>query len=213
MLLVDKPKGMTSHDVVDVVRKATGEKRVGHAGTLDPNATGLLIVGVGREETRKLEDLTKNTKKTYIADIFLGEEKDTDDSEGKTVSESKVKPSLEKVESAVNGFVGEQEQTPPAYSAIKLGGKKAYELARKGEIVKIKPRGITIYRADILEYEYPILKVEFEVSAGTYIRSIAHDIGRKLKTFGFLKELRRTRIGEFSVEAAKSLEEIKQLQQ
>ncbi len=213
LLLVDKPKGMTSHDVVDVVRKATGERRVGHAGTLDPNATGLLIVGVGREETRKLEDLTKNTKKTYIADIFLGEEKDTDDVEGKTVLESKVKPSLEEVKSAVNGFEGEQEQIPPAYSAVKLGGKKAYELARKGEAVKIKPRSITIYRADILEYKYPILKVEFEVSSGTYIRSIAHDIGRKLGTFGFLKELRRTRIGEFSVEAAKSLEEIKQLQQ
>ncbi|HEX6977064.1 MAG TPA: tRNA pseudouridine(55) synthase TruB [Patescibacteria group bacterium] len=213
MLLIDKPKGMTSHDVVDVVRRATGERRVGHAGTLDPNATGLLIVGVGREETRKLEELTRNTKKTYVADIYLGEERDTDDIEGKVVSTSEVKPDLEEVKKVMLEFVGEQEQTPPQYSAVKVGGKKAYELARGGKEVKIKPKKITIYKADILSYKYPTLKVEFEVSSGTYIRSIAHDLGRKLGSFGYLKDLRRTKIGEFSVDTAKSLEEIKQLQQ
>ncbi len=208
MLLVDKPKGMTSHDVVDVVRRVTGEKRVGHAGTLDPNATGLLIIGVGREETKKLEDLTKNTRKTYIAEIFLGEERDTDDSEGKVVLKSDVTSRPHEVEKVVGEFVGKQSQTPPSYSAIKIKGKKAYELARKGSEVKLEPREIVVYSAKILNYSYPLLTVEFDVSSGTYIRTLAHDIGRRLGTYGFLKELRRTKIGKFSVEEALSLEEI-----
>lgn len=208
MLLIDKPKGMTSHDVIDVVRHATGEKRVGHAGTLDPNATGLLIVGVGREETRKLETLTKNTRKTYIAEIFLGEERDTDDSEGKVTFKSDIAAESQEVERVVGEFVGKQTQNPPSYSAVKIKGKKAYELARKGQEVKLKPREIVVYSAKILNYSYPLLTAQFDVSSGTYIRSLARDIGRKLGTYGFLKELRRTKIGKFSVEEALSLEEI-----
>lgn len=211
LLLIDKPKGLTSHDVVDLVRRASGEKRVGHAGTLDPNATGLLIVGVGREETKKLSELTKSTKKTYLAEIFLGEERDTDDSEGRITSKNEDKiPTSDEVNKVVMSFLGEQEQIPPSFSAVKLQGKKAYELARKGKVVEIKPRKITVYKAKLLDYKYPILKLEFEVSPGTYIRSLARDMGCKLGTFGYLKELRRTKIGKFSLRDAISLEEIKQ---
>lgn len=209
-LLIDKPKGMTSHDVVNRVRKITGERRVGHAGTLDPNATGLLVVGVGRESTKLLSEISKNKNKTYEAEIFLGEERTTDDVEGEVTNKSdeKIKPEIDEISSVLKTFEGEQEQIPPIYSAIKLKGKKAYELARKGEAPEMEPRKVNIYSIKLLEYNYPILKIVCDVSSGTYIRSIARDIGRKLKTFGYLKELRRTNIGEFSVDKAQDLQQL-----
>lgn len=208
-LLIDKPKGMTSHDVVDCVRKITGEKRVGHGGTLDPNATGLLIVGVGREATKKLAEIAQNTKKTYEAEIVLGETRDTDDAEGKIISQSlSLKKKSEEVERVVNSFLGEQEQIPPAYSAIKLKGKKAYELARRGEIPELKPRTITVYEIEVNGYEWPILKITLTVSSGTYIRAIARDIGEKLGSGAYLQNLRRTQIGEYSVMNAYTVDQL-----
>lgn len=209
-LLINKPKGMTSHDVVYRVRRITGEKKVGHGGTLDPNATGLLIVGVGRESTKQLGEITKNTNKEYLAEITLGEERSTDDSEGKVVDVSDVKEiTKEKVEKVVNSFIGEQEQIPPIYSAIKKDGKKAYQLARKGKEVKMEPRKVTVYEAEIVNYKFPVVEVRFKVSSGTYIRSLARDIGRKLGTYGYLSNLKRTKIGDYDLKNAVELDDLK----
>ena len=209
-LLIDKPKGMTSHDVIDGVRRITGERRVGHAGTLDPNATGLLIVGVGREATRKLGKIAKDTKKTYIAEIFLGETRDTDDVEGKTVKSTSLSLRLNQreIKQILKKFAGEQEQVPPAYSAIKIKGKKAYELAREGKSLSLSSRKVVIYSIKLLKYKYPVLKIETEVSSGTYIRALARDIGEKLGCGAYLKNLRRTGIGNYKIENAVVLEKI-----
>lgn len=212
LLLIDKPKGITSHDVIDRVRRITGERRVGHAGTLDPNATGLLIVGVGREDTKKLGEITKNTNKTYEAEIFLGEERDTDDIEGKVVNTGSeiTQPTESDIKRVLKDFTGELSQVPPAYSAIKIKGRKSYDLARKGKEVKLEPRKVTVHSIELKDYRYPILYIVCEVSSGTYIRSLARDIGRSLGTYGYLKELRRTKVGEFSVEKAQSLQQLQQ---
>ncbi len=207
LLLIDKPKGWTSHDVVAKLRRVLHEKRIGHAGTLDPNATGLLIVGVGREETRKLGAIAKDTKKEYIATITLGQSRDTDDIEGIVIHENNsVIPTQEQVRATVVHFVGEQSQIPPAYSAIKMEGKKAYDLARAGKQVTMEARSITVFEAEIVEYLYPTLVCRFVVSSGTYIRSLARDIGEALATYAFLSDLRRTKIGEYSVENAQTLD-------
>ena len=209
-ILVDKPKGLTSHDVVDRVRQITGERRVGHAGTLDPNAMGLLIVGVGRESTRKLGAIAKGTRKTYVADVILGEERDTDDAEGKVTERAKgvLPPSKHEVERTLNDFVGEGKQIPPRFSAIKLKGKKAYELAREGKKITLQPRNISVYRIFLMRYSYPKLTFEADVSAGTYIRALARDIGRQLGMGAYLSDLRRTAIGKYSVEQAVQLESL-----
>ena len=172
-LLIDKPKGITSHDVIDRIRKITDIRRTGHAGTLDPNATGLLIVGVGRESTKELWTKFGKMDKTYVAEITLGEERETDDSVGKIrnsnieirngsakltiLSSSMDKSQFSKSQmlKTLNLFLGEQMQTPPIYSAIKSGGKKAYEEARKGKVLKVEPRKVTIYSIKLLEYEAP----------------------------------------------------------
>lgn len=212
ILLVNKPKGITSHDVVDRLRKITGERRVGHGGTLDPNATGLLIVGIGRESTKLLGSVARNTKKTYIAEIFLGEERDTDDVEGIPVrfaeQNGTKKPERQGIINILKTFEGEQMQTPPSYSAIKLKGKKAYEVARRGGAPVLGPRKVTVYSIKVVKYGYPILELELEVSSGTYIRAIARDLGKKLGTYGYLKELKRTKIGNYNLEDAMNLENI-----
>lgn len=212
IFLIDKPKGWTSFDVVAKVRGILKEKKVGHAGTLDPNATGLLIVATG-VDTKKLGEITKNTTKTYEAEIILGETRDTDDVEGKVTSKNEeIIPTIDEIKSVISLFMGEIEQIPPSFSAIKLNGKKAYDLARAGREVKLAPRKVTIYKADFVSYKYPVLKVNFEVSAGTYIRSLARNIGEKLGTGAYLNELRRTKVGEYSVEKAISLQELQQRQ-
>jgi tRNA pseudouridine55 synthase len=209
-LLIDKEKGLTSHDIVDEVRKITGERKVGHGGTLDPMATGLLIVAVGRESTKKLGVLTKNTSKTYLADIFLGEERDTHDAEGKVVEKKKdfPAPAESLVENLLSGFKGETEQMPPKYSAIKIGGKKAYDLARKGEDVLLEKRKITIHDIRLVSYNFPVIKIKTEVSAGTYIRALARDIGREIGFGAYLKNLRREKIGKYSVDEAVKLSDL-----
>lgn len=209
-LLVDKPKGITSHDVVDRIREVTGERKVGHAGTLDPNATGLLIVGVGRDSTKKLGLILKD-KKTYQAEIILGEERETDDVEGKVhISNSGVgsEVSKDKILTILKSFIGVKMQIPPLYSAIKIKGKKAYELARKGKTVELKPRRITIYSIKLVAYRYPTIKVEVEVSGGTYIRALARDIGRKIGCGAYLNELRRTKIGKLNITDSVVLERL-----
>lgn len=217
-LLIDKPKGITSHDVVDKVRKIVGENppkttysggqvKVGHAGTLDPNATGLLIVGVGRDSTKKLSKITKD-KKTYEAEIYLGEERDTDDDEGMVVTKATgvLAPSEKEIISTLSSFLGNQEQIPPAYSAIKIKGKKAYELARRGKKLQLKPRKVTIHSIKLLSYKFPILKIKTNVSSGTYIRALARDIGLKLGLGAYLRNLRRTKIGNYDIKNAVALE-------
>jgi len=206
-LLIDKPKGMTSHDVVNRVRRVVGERKVGHGGTLDPNATGLLIVGVGRAATKRLGEIAQKTKKSYEAEIILGEERDTDDVEGRIVKKNeKEKPSKNNVEAVLKELTGEIEQIPPTFSAIKMDGKKAYELARKGKEVKMEVRKVTVYKSELADYQYPVLRVVFEVSSGTYIRALARDIGRKLGCGAYLVNLRRTQIGKFKIVQAVSLE-------
>lgn len=206
-LLIDKPAGITSHDVVDRVRKITGERTVGHAGTLDPFATGLLIVGVGRAATKQLGNIVK-TEKEYIGTAVLGATSNTQDGTGVlTTTPSPQFPSKEKIIETINSFIGKQKQTPPMFSAKKVKGRKLYELARKGEEVKREPVDITIYECDLISYEQPRLTFRVRCSSGTYIRTLAHDIGTKLGTGAYLESLRRTKIGEYSVENAQKLPE------
>jgi len=211
LLLVDKPKGMTSHDVVDFVRKESGERRIGHGGTLDPNATGLLIIGVGRESTRRLGMVAKGMKKRYVAQLVLGEERDSDDVEGKIINTNEdIIPSFNQIKAVITEFVGTIEQIPPSYSAVKIEGRKAYDLARKGEKVEMKPRTVTIYSIELTDYHYPRLVIKCEVSSGTYIRALARDIGRKLGCGAYLAELRRTAIGSYRIENAIELSGLKE---
>ena len=209
-LYVDKPVGITSHDVIDKIRKITDIKKVGHGGTLDPNASGLLIVGVGKPATKRLSEFTTKKTKTYTAEIYLGETRDTDDSEGKVVKSTNIssQPSSNDINNALKRFKGELLQTPPQFSAIKKGGKKAYEVARKGGKIKLEPRKINIYEIKLIKYDFPILEINCSVSSGTYIRALARDIGEFLETGAYLKELRRTSIGDVNIKDATKLSEI-----
>ena len=209
ILLIDKPKGWTSFDVVAKVRGTLHEKKVGHGGTLDPNATGLLIIGTGND-TKKLDDITKNQNKTYEAEIILGATSTTDDVMGTITqtqrdSSATLRMTETEIKKLLKSFEGEQMQMPPQFSAIKINGKKSYDQARKGIEVKLTPRKVTIYSIKLIEYKYPLLKIICEVSSGTYIRSIARDLG------GYLNELRRTKVGEYTVQKAINLSELPQL--
>ncbi|MFH1193556.1 MAG: tRNA pseudouridine(55) synthase TruB [bacterium] len=194
--------GPTSHDIIDELRKITGERRIGHAGTLDPFASGLLIVAVGREATRNIAQFVKHDK-TYIAKLHLGATSDTFDRTGiiKT-QEHKNKKTKKQIQNVLQKFIGEQMQTPPMYSAKKVGGKKLYELARQGIEIERKPVNIKIDYIKILKFEYPGLEIETRVSSGTYIRSLAHDIGQTLGCGAYLEELERTEIGNFKLKNA-----------
>jgi tRNA pseudouridine55 synthase len=201
-ILVDKPVGMSSHAVVHALRRLTGVKRIGHAGTLDPAASGLLILAIGRNCTKQLGRFLKSGKE-YEAEIELGRETDTYDAVGKTVKQIVGPwPESGKVESALAGFVGPQEQTAPMYSAKKVKGRKLYKLALKGQTVEIKPSLIEIYGLELLSYEPPFLRVRVACSSGTYIRSIAHDLGAVLGTGACLSALRRTKSGLFGISSA-----------
>lgn len=209
-LLINKPKGITSHDVIDELRKITGIRKIGHAGTLDPNATGLLIVGIGRESTKKLGNIAKNTTKQYKAEIRLGIEKDTDDAEGKTIHKTEIETEIETEEiiKTLDGLTGKQEQMPPLFSAIKVDGKKAYVLARKGKSISLSPRKITIHSINLIDYSYPVLHIACHVSSGTYIRSLARDIGKKLGCGAYLKNLKRIKIGDYNIVNATKLKDL-----
>lgn len=209
-LLIDKPPGMTSHDVVATVRRRWRVRKAGHAGTLDPLATGLLIVGVG-SSTRSLRMLAR-LPKTYEAEITLGATSETDDAEGTIRTpddrQQTAEPTVSDVERALKEFVGTMEQVPPAYSAVKVRGVPAYRRARRGERVTLQPRQVTVYEADVLAYRYPLLHVCWTVSAGTYVRALARDLGQALGTGAYLSALRRTAIGHFLVTEAHALSSI-----
>ncbi len=207
VIVVDKPEGPTSHDVVSTVRRGTGVRKVGHAGTLDPRASGVLVLCMG--PATRLSEYLSETAKRYVATIRFGESTETYDAEGSTTSTSSEIPSRTQIEAALEKFRGEIEQVPPPYSAIKLQGRKAYELARAGESVDLDSRSITVYELTLLEYEPPDLKIRVECSAGTYIRSLAHDLGESLSTAAHLSALRRTKAGPFSLDEAVSLDELK----
>ena len=207
ILLVDKPKGWTSHDVVAKLRGITGIKKIGHGGTLDPMATGLLVIGIG-SATKRLEQFVQGDK-TYLAELTLGATSPTDDAEGEPAPRAGVKPpSGEAVGAVLQKFTGAQEQLPPVYSAIKTGGKKAYVEARAGRVPERKPRLVTIHELTLVAYDYPRLEVRTAVSKGTYIRALARDIGEALGTGAYLSALRRERIGACSVEQAHRLSEL-----
>jgi tRNA pseudouridine55 synthase len=207
-ILINKPAGITSHDVVDKLREITKIRRIGHSGTLDPFATGLLILGIGREFTKNLSIFQKKDKE-YIATLKLGAESDTFDREGNIVEKKIEKiPERKEIEEVLKSFLGEIEQIPPAFSAKKIKGKKLYELARKGIKVKPKPQKVKIYEISILEYKFPHLKIKVKCSSGTYIRSLANDIGKKLGCGAFVEELIRTKIGEFSLKSAVELSKL-----
>ncbi len=211
IILIDKPADISSFGVVAKVRgylkaKYGHKVKVGHTGTLDPFATGLLILLSGKM-TKKSNDFLKKDK-TYEATLKLGYTSTTGDPEGEITKIAEIdKPSLDTIKSTLQTFVGTISQTPPAFSAIKINGQRAYKLARKGEKVEIPSRNVTIYSIDILDYNYPELKIRTHVSSGTYIRSLAEDIGKALKTGAYLTALRRTEIDHYKVEDAKSLED------
>lgn len=206
-ILIDKPAGITSHDVVNKLRRVTGERRIGHAGTLDPFATGLLILGIGRAATRELGNFLKLDKK-YTAALYLDAISDTHDRTGKITELPKKEISETDIKKVLKKFIGEQDQTPPMFSAKKIDGKKMYELARKGIEVERQPVKITIYDLEFLGYEYPILKISVHCSSGTYIRSLADDIGKTLDSGAYLEELRRTKIGAYEIKDAHKLDTV-----
>ena len=211
ILLVNKPPGPTSHDIVDDVRKITGESRVGHTGTLDPFAEGLLIVLVGREATKRQAEFLKLDKE-YIATLRFGAETDTDDITGSSLSFARdrgQKITINDTKRVIQKFIGEISQIPPDYSAIKIKGKKAYELARKGEKPKLEPRKINIYNIKILNYEWPLLELTVQCSSGTYIRALARDIGRDLGCGAYLEKLIRTKIGKYSLKDAVTIDALR----
>ena len=206
-LNVYKPKGKTSHDVVAILRRVTKIKQIGHTGTLDPFAEGVLPICIGKA-TRLIEYL--NDGKAYIGTVQLGKSTTTYDLEGETVDVSDKTPDIEEIENELNNFRGNIEQLPPIYSAIKVNGKKLYEYARKGEEVEIKPRSVNINELKILNYdqENRILELYIKCSKGTYIRSIAHDLGKNLGCFGYLIKLVRVKAGDFEVENSIKLEDL-----
>lgn len=208
ILLVDKPAGITSFDCIRRLRKQLGVKKIGHAGTLDPMATGLMIFLVG--SSTKLATSFLKHDKSYDAEITLGFNSSTGDKEGDLTAISEKAPDLSGVEAILPKFTGLIKQTPPAYSAIKIDGKAAYKRARSGEKVEIPEREVTIYSLNLGSYEYPKLNVSTHVSSGTYIRTLAEDIGKSLGTGAYLSNLRRTTIGDYTIEQAKPLEDVTQ---
>lgn len=206
-LIIDKPAGWTSHDVVAKMRGILKERKIGHLGTLDPLATGVLVLAVGRDSTKKISEYM-GCDKEYEAVVELGKTSDTYDREGKVeVLDGLVeKISEEKVREALLSFEGETIQMPPAFSAKKIAGKKAYELARAGKPVELKPVKVRMEFSKI-EIESPFVKFIVKVSSGTYIRSLAHDLGQKLGCGGILVDLRRTSVGDFLLKDAKKIED------
>ena len=210
---VIKPSGITSHDVVNKIRTITGEKRVGHGGSLDPFAEGVLVIGISRESTKQLQDILKNTGKEYIAVMELGKISTTGDPDGK-IEESDNREGVSKISKAdfkevLKTFVGEIEQTPPDYSAIKINGVPAYKKARKGEQLALKKRKVLVKKLELVNFDPPLVKIKAVVSSGTYIRSLVEDIGNALGVGAYTRELVRTRVGQFGLENCKTISELK----
>ena len=198
ILNVDKPKGMTSRDVVNVVQRMIRPVKVGHAGTLDPLATGVLVLLVGR--ATRLTEYIHSVSKTYVGTFELGKVSDTEDIEGEvTKRDVFAVPNMETVKAVVASFLGVQQQMPPAFSALKVNGKRAYDLARNGEKVELQTREIHVLQIEVVAYEYPVLTIEIKCSSRTYIRSLGRDIGEALHTGAVMTDLQRTSIGAFKI--------------
>lgn len=205
-IVIDKPEGWTSHDVVAKMRGLLHEKTIGHLGTLDPLATGVLVLAVTRESTKQIQNYMKLDKE-YEVELELGKISDTYDREGKVEATGADLSTLtpERVEQVLATFWGTHEQMPPAFSAKKINGKKAYELARAGKPVELKAVQVTMQGKD-LEVDLPFVRFTVTVSSGTYVRSLVHDFGQALGTGAVLTRLRRTRVGEFTLAEARSIE-------
>jgi tRNA pseudouridine55 synthase len=199
VLVVDKPIGMTSHDVVNAIRYGTGIRRAGHTGTLDPRASGVLVILIG--PAVRLSEYVSASDKRYQAIIRMGASTDTFDADGRFVRPSNVTVNVpeSQFEEVLKTFVGEIEQTPPPYSAVKIRGRRAYDMARRGEEVQIAPRKINVYHLEVLEWAPPEVVVDVHCSSGTYVRSLANDLGEKLGCGAYLVGLRRTKSGRFSL--------------
>jgi len=207
LLTIDKPEGMTSHDVVQRVRRWSKQRRVGHLGTLDPLATGVLPIALG--EATKLSKLLTHGDKVYRGRIRFGVETTTYDREGEVTATTEGPwPDLARIEQGLGAFRGEIDQVPPPFSAVKRDGETAYARARRGEEVTLEPRRVTLHRVDVLAYEAPVLEIEVHCTAGTYLRSLAHDLGRALGCGAHLADLIRTRSGPFDLTQAVKLDDL-----
>ncbi len=206
VIIIDKPQGKTSHDIVCIMRKKFGTRRVGHTGTLDPMATGVLPICIGNA-TRASDMLTESDKK-YRAQLLLGKRTDTLDIEGDVFEERAVNVTEQEIRDVIDTFIGEIDQIPPMYSAIKKDGKKLYELARQGIEIEREPRRINIYSIDIIDINIPYITVDVHCSKGTYIRSLCDDIGTKLGTGAVMTNLRRTYTAGFSIDDAYTIEQL-----
>ncbi|HEX6303643.1 MAG TPA: tRNA pseudouridine(55) synthase TruB [Anaerolineales bacterium] len=210
VLVVDKPVGMTSHDVVQVIRRGTGIRRAGHTGTLDPRASGVLVVLIG--PAVRLSEYVSASDKRYQATIQLGSSTDTYDSEGTITGNTTSVDGIteEQFLEILESFEGDIQQVPPPYSAVKVKGKKAYEMARKGEEVELEARDIKVYTLDLLEWAPPEVVIDVYCSSGTYVRSLANDLGKELGVGAHLIGLRRTRSGRFTLRDAVPLRRLKE---
>ena len=209
LLVIDKPSGPTSHDIVAKVRRATGIKRVGHAGTLDPLATGVVVIGIGRA-TRLLR-YVQESPKVYIARVRFGIATDSLDADGRETARAPMPVTEKQVASALSGFRGNIQQTPPMVSAIQVGGRRLHEMARAGEEIERQPRPVEVFSIEVVGFEggeFPLATIAVECSKGTYIRVLADDIARVLGGRAHLEELRRTRIGSFGLEQALTVENL-----
>lgn len=213
LLLIDKPSGWTSFDIVAKVRGLVKQElrtpspkvKVGHTGTLDPLATGLLVLTLG-SYCKRAQEFSK-LDKVYEVTMKLGETSTTGDDEGEKTTISTQQPSEDELKRAIEQFVGEIMQTPPAFSAIKINGQRAYKLAREGKAPQLEPRKVTIYSINSVQYDYPFVQFTAKVSSGTYIRSLVEDIGKKLGTGAYMSALNRTEIGEFNLKDAQQIAE------
>lgn len=208
ILVVDKPEGFTSHDVVNIVRKTYQMKKVGHTGTLDPDATGVLVVCLG-EATKLVPYLTAD-EKVYEATFVLGKRTTTLDASGEEVESRSLVVEEDDVKAALKDFTGKISQIPPMHSAIKVDGKKLYEYARKGQTIERKPRDVEVFRLDLTSFSFPEGTLYVRCSSGTYIRSLIDDIGEQLGTLAYMKTLRRTSVGLFNINQAVSVESLKE---
>lgn len=206
IVVVDKPAGITSRDAVDHACKRLRTREIGHCGTLDPLATGVLVLVVGR--ARRLQELLARSRKVYEARVRLGATSNTDDGEGpitETMPAPTAIPTEEQLRAALSTFVGEIEQRPPRFSAVKIDGERLYDLARRGEVVEPPMRKVTVYSIELLSYAYPDVSLRVASAGGTYVRSIARDLGAKLGTGGYLAQLSRTESGGFKLSEAAAL--------
>ena len=209
IIVVNKPKGITSFDVIRKLKKILKTKKIGHTGTLDPLATGVMLVCVGKA-TKLASDLEAKNK-IYIADFDIGYATDTYDVEGKKIAENIIEVSKENLEQSIKKFIGNIKQVPPMYSAIKIDGNKLYHLARKGIEVERPKRDVTIEYINLLDFKNNKAKIETEVSKGCYIRSLIYDIGQNLGTYATMTALQRKQVGEYSLENSYNLEQIEEM--